>query len=60
MRNLMSEFVRFSSIFPLTSTYHVTLLCQLSTKQITELEIIKIGPLVLEILFLPDLANYGY
>ena len=71
MCNLMSEMFQFSSILLLTSTHHVTLtmndlkklflLCQLSTKQIAEFEIIKIDPLVLEIFFsldfLPDLIT---
>ena len=69
----MSEIVQLSSILTLTSTHHVTLpmngrknilLCQLSIKEITELEIIKIDPPILEILFYldlcPDFANYGY
>ena len=71
MRYLMSETVQFSSILTLTSTYHVILTMNVpknifvvSTKQITELELIKIDPPILEILFSLDLcsdfANYGY
>ena len=69
MRYLMSETVQFSSI--LTSTYHVALtindlknIVVVSIIHHTELEIIKIDPLILEILFSRDLcpafANYGY
>ena len=69
----MSETVESSSILTLPSTHHATLtmndlknifVCQLSIKQITEIEIIKIDPPNLEILFsldfLPDFANYAY
>ena len=42
----------------------IFLLCQVSIKQKSELEIIKIDPPILEILFsrdlCPDFANYGY
>ena len=61
MRYLMSEIFQLPSILTLTSTHHVTstmndlknifLLCHLSTKQITELEINRIDPPILEILF---------
>ena len=71
MRYLMSETVQFSSIFTLTLTYHVALTMNdlkniflVSIIHQTKLEIIKIDPPILEILFFrdlcPDFANYGY
>ena len=67
MRYLMSEIVQFSSIFTLTLTHHVTLTMNdlknifvVSIIHLTELKIIKIVQQILEILFFPDSANYGY
>ena len=72
MRYLMSEIVQFSSILTLNSTHHVTLtmddlknifVVSIIYQTIMKLEIIKIDPPILEILFsldlCPDFANYG-
>ena len=69
----MYEIVQLSTILTLISTHHVTLTMNdlknifagsIINQQLTELEIIKINPPILEILFsldfYPDFANYGY
>ena len=64
----MSEFVQFSSIFLLTSTYHVTMTMidviiinvNYPPNRSQNLESLKSTHLFLRYYFLPDLANYGY